>query len=142
VEQKVEGFGVESLKDNEAFISTVVTACQAAIRTHEQEKLEALRNAVLNVAQGSGLTADQVAIFLGLIERYTPWHLRILRLFQSPLSLAAAKGIRPENFYMGSRTQLLETYYPELRGQNRKSWSTRFRYCIEEGAVTRSSQHS
>ena len=117
LEEKVEGFSVENLKDNEQFISTVVSASQAAIKTHEQEKLEALRSAVLNVAKGSGLTADQEAMFLGFIERYTPWHLRILRLFQSPLSLAAEKGIRPENFNIGSRTQLVEIYYPELRGE-------------------------
>jgi hypothetical protein len=71
LEEKVEGFSIENLKDNEPFISTIVGASQAAIKTHEQEKLEALRSAVLNVAKGSGLSADQEAMFLGFVERYT-----------------------------------------------------------------------
>jgi hypothetical protein len=54
LEGKVEGFKIENLKENEQFVSTVLAATQAAIRTHQQEKREALRNAVLNVAVGSG----------------------------------------------------------------------------------------
>jgi hypothetical protein len=118
LERKTAGFSVENLKDNEQFISAVLNTSQVAIKNHQKEKLEALRNAVLNVAVGSGLTEDQEAMFLGLVDRYTPWHLCILRLFQSPLELAAQKGIRPESFYLGSRTQLVETYFPELKGQN------------------------
>ena len=130
LEGKVEGFKIENLKENEQFVSTVLAATQAAIRTHQQEKREALRNAVLNVAVGSGLDQDaeacgfqgpqgrREAIFLSLIDRYTAWHLRILRLFQNPLELGAAKGQRPENYYIGgSRARLLEAYYPDMQGQ-------------------------
>jgi hypothetical protein len=117
VEQRTEGFTIESLKDHPQFISAVLNASQAAMRNHQAEKLEALRNAVLNVAIGSGLDEDTETIFLVLIDRYTPWHLRILRLLQNPLELGAAKGMRPENYYAGSRSQLLEEYYPELKGQ-------------------------
>jgi hypothetical protein len=118
LEQKVAGFDVEHLKENDQFISTIVSASQIAIKNHQKEKLEALRNAVLNVAVGSGLTEDTEAIYLSLIDRYTAWHLRILRLFQNPLQLGAQKGLRPENYYIGgSRAQFLETYYPDMRGQ-------------------------
>jgi hypothetical protein len=117
VEQRKPGFTVESLKDNEQFISTVLNASHAAVRNHQREKLDALRNAVLNVAVGSGLDEDTEAIFLSLIDRYTAWHLRILRLFQNPMQLGTQKGMRPENYYAGSRAQFLETYYPEMHGQ-------------------------
>jgi hypothetical protein len=119
LEGRAEGFKIERLKDNEQFISIVLTATQTANRSHQQEKREALRNAVLNVAAGSGLEQDAEAIFLSLIDRFTAWHLRILRLFQSPLELSKAKGIRPESydFVGGSRATLLEEYYPDMRGQ-------------------------
>lgn len=117
LENAVQGFSIEKLKDNDQFVSAVLNATQAAMRSHQEEKREALRNAVLNVAKGSGLTEDTEAIFLTLIDRYTPWHLRILRLFQNPLQLAAGKGIKPENFLMGSRARVLETYYPEMQKQ-------------------------
>ena len=40
----------EDLQNNEAFISTVLQASQIAQRNHQQEKIDALRNAVLNSA--------------------------------------------------------------------------------------------
>lgn len=117
MERRTAGFTVESLKDNPQFISTVLNASQAAMRSHQGEKLDALKNAVLNVAVGSGLEADTETIFLALIDRYTPWHLRILRLLQNPLQLGAEKGMKPDNYYAGSRSQLLEEYFTELRGE-------------------------
>jgi len=118
LEGRVEGFRIENLKHNEQFISIVLTATQSANRNHQREKREALRNAVLNVAVGSGLEQDAEAIFLSLIDRFTAWHLRILRLFQTPLELGAAKGLRPDNYaIVGSRARLLEMYYPDMQGQ-------------------------
>lgn len=54
LDQAVEGFTVESLTNNEEFITAVSTASQIALRSHNQEKLAALRNAVVNVALGDG----------------------------------------------------------------------------------------
>lgn len=48
LEEKVDDFKIENLKDNEMFITTVMHAKQVAIRNHQKEKLAALRNAVLN----------------------------------------------------------------------------------------------
>jgi hypothetical protein len=59
-------------------------AAQAAIRTHDQEKLDALRNAVLNTALGKEPDKDRQAIFLSLLDRLQPAHLRILKTFQHP----------------------------------------------------------
>ena len=52
LEARVEGFTIAGLAENEAFVSTVMQATTVAVRTHQQEKREALRNAVLNVAAG------------------------------------------------------------------------------------------
>jgi hypothetical protein len=117
LEETLEGFSIENLKGNERFISTVLNASQSAMRDHQREKRDALRNAVLNVARGSGFAEDVEAIFLFLIDHYTPWHLRILRLFQNPLELGKEKGLTPDKYYTGSRSKLLEHYYPEMRGQ-------------------------
>ena len=43
-----EGFDIESLSDNEMFITAIVKASQIAQRTHQEEKLLSLRNAVIN----------------------------------------------------------------------------------------------
>src|SRR5262245_46533854 len=46
--EEVHSIRPEQLRDNPAFIDAVLTASQAAIRTSQSEKREALRNAVLN----------------------------------------------------------------------------------------------
>ncbi|HXF27840.1 MAG TPA: hypothetical protein VN610_11210, partial [Bryobacteraceae bacterium] len=69
---------------NEQFISALLQATQAAVKTHHAEKLKALRNAVVNVAIGKDLNEDRDAVFLSVIDQFTPTHLRLLRFFQDP----------------------------------------------------------
>ncbi len=77
--QKVAGLTPERQAKDEAFISAFGHATQAALRTHQLEKREALRNAVLNISLGNAPSDDQQSIFLNLIDRFTPLHLQILR---------------------------------------------------------------
>ena len=58
VEGCVQGFRLEDLGKNPQFISATMQATQAASRTHQSEKLEALQNAVVNVALGKPPTED------------------------------------------------------------------------------------
>lgn len=113
LEARVEGFTVGALADNEAFVSAVMQASQAAVRTHQQAKREALRNAVLNVAVGRAPDEDRQAMFLGWVDAFTPWHLRLLRVFHDPrAALDRMPGVGA-----GSLGQLIERAFPELRGQ-------------------------
>ncbi|HEV2348707.1 MAG TPA: hypothetical protein VG028_02565 [Terriglobia bacterium] len=84
LETKFKGMSVESLGQNPLFVSTIMHATQIAIRSHQNEKREALRNAVLNVASGNEADEDLVLMFLNFIDLLTPQHLRLLKLFQSP----------------------------------------------------------
>jgi hypothetical protein len=86
LEDKVAGFRFEDLAQNEQFVSAVLQATQAAVRTHQEEKIEALRNAVLNVAIGIDLSQDLRAIFLSFIDTFAPSHMRMLRFLQNRVS--------------------------------------------------------
>ncbi len=88
LEDGVKGFRFDDLGQNEQFISATLQATQAALRTHQAEKIEALRNAVLNVAAGNAPGDDQQLIFLNLIDSFTPTHLHVLHLFQNPEAAA------------------------------------------------------
>jgi len=79
LEDRFEKFKLENLRDNESFLSVFVEASQAAIRNHQEEKLEALRNAVLNAALPTDVDDDLQLIFLRVINSLTPGHLRILK---------------------------------------------------------------
>jgi hypothetical protein len=82
VEGRVDGFRIEDLGSNENFVSAMVQATQSATKTRRKEKLEALRNAVLNVALGHSPAGDLQAIFLNLVDSFTPVRLEVLRYLQ------------------------------------------------------------
>lgn len=72
LEETVAGFHLEDLSQNEQFVSATLQATQAALRTHQEEKLQALRNAVLNTALGKGGDDDsQALIFVSCGYIYT-----------------------------------------------------------------------
>src|SRR5688500_5203479 len=52
IELEARGVDIEKLRDNEEFITAVLQASQLAVCTHRQEKREALRNALFNIAAG------------------------------------------------------------------------------------------
>ncbi len=115
IENKVEGFSIDALSENELFVSSVLQATVAAQRTHQEEKLAALRNAVMNIALGKDLDETRTEILLNLIDSLSVWHIRILDLFANPDNWATRNNRPfPDNWHSGGREQLLEFAYPEL----------------------------
>ncbi len=81
--QKVHGMTPEGLAQNEAFFSALVQASLAALKTHQTEKLTALRNTVLNSAIGQAPTEDKQLLFLNFVDRFGPLHLRLLKFAEN-----------------------------------------------------------
>ena len=103
------GVQLEDLAENEEFITAAMHASNIALRTHQKEKLEALRNAVLNVAIGQAPDDALQHMFFRWIESLSPLHLRFLKFFQAP---APQPGLS-----MGGLSSVLEHNMPELRGK-------------------------
>jgi len=103
------GLKLEGLADNEQFVSVTIQASQIALRTHLEEKRQALSNAILNVARAQAPDESLQLMFLNFVDLFTEWHIRLLRLFQSP----------PQNagIVAGALNHVLEQSYPELRGR-------------------------
>jgi hypothetical protein len=117
LEEKVDGFKIEALSQNEMFITTVMQASQAAIRNHQKEKLEALRNAVLNAALPNAPEEDIQLMFLNFIDGLTPWHLRVLKFIDDPLEWGKSNNIPYLNLSSGGPSNVLEHTFPELKGR-------------------------
>ena len=81
-ETRVAGFQIEGLSGSERFVSAVLQATQAALCSHEKEKLNALSNAVLNTALETARDDDSRAVLASLSGRFTPLHLRMLQTFR------------------------------------------------------------
>jgi hypothetical protein len=86
------GLDPDSLAGNQDFVSAVQHATQIAVRTHRQENLDALRNAVLNVAAGTAPHDDLQLMFLAFVDAFTPLHLRMLKFFRNPTGSLASAG--------------------------------------------------
>jgi hypothetical protein len=87
--------------------------------TSQQDKITALRNAVLNSVAPDAPDADTQAIFLAMIDRFTPSHLRLLTLWNDPPAwFSCHQGLTvPVAGMAGSRTQTVEAGLPEMRGR-------------------------
>lgn len=92
-------------------------ASQMAIRNHQKEKLRALRNAVLNSALPNPPQEDEQMIFLRLVDQLTPWHLRVLRLFNDPVEWMKENEITYPGWGIGGVSMVIEHCFPDLRGQ-------------------------
>ena len=120
LEAKVDGFKVENLAENEAFVSATIQASRIALATHAQEKRQALRNALLNVALKHGPNEDEQQIFLNDIEEFTTWHIRILQCLldnEAERRYMAEKVDNPNVSAASKREQRLLGTFPELAGR-------------------------
>ncbi len=102
-----EGFKLEQLQNDERFISTVLHASNLALRTHQEEKRKALRNAIINVAKGQSPEEAVEFMFLEYIDSLSVLHIKILRFLQE----------RSPSMNINIRRNLLGQNIPELVGQ-------------------------
>lgn len=92
LEERVEGFSLASLAERPDFLSAFMHAFHAALKTHEIEKLDSLRNSVLNVAIDQIQSESKTAHFLVLVDQYSVWHLRVLKYLHDPAKMLQAWG--------------------------------------------------
>lgn len=109
LELESNGLNLETLQDNEQFISAAMYASQLALRTHKQEKLDALRNALTNIATDQAPEEAMQHLFLNLVDTFTVSHIQILQLFQNPTP--------PPNMSMGGLGNVLEHNMPDMCGR-------------------------
>jgi hypothetical protein len=120
LESKVVGFRFEDLAQNDQFVSATLVATQGALKTHQREKLDAFKNAVLNVALGKDTNADRQGQFLTLVDRFTAAHLTLLRFFQDPAGHFERRRMPIPSVTVGTNLlvyQLVSVALPELRQQ-------------------------
>jgi hypothetical protein len=117
VQGRVGELTPEKLSEDAAFITTAMHATEVAMRTHQQEKLDALRNAVINAALPTAPDETVRHTFLSYIDDLTPSHLRILKYFDDPSEWFRSRGMPVPQLYSGSPSQLLEQAMPELKGK-------------------------
>jgi|SRR5208283_1732355 len=115
-----KSISLEDLQTNEQFITIVMQASQSAIRNHQQEKLSALRNAILNSALPNPPEESLQVMFLNFIDTFTVWHFKILELFQDPKAWADKHNHTFQRYNSAPLLMMIESAFPEL--ENRKEF--------------------
>lgn len=118
LEKRVEGFQVAELSEDSVFITTALQASTIALRNHQTEKLEALKNAVLNAALPNSPDENLQQMFLNFVDAMTEWHIRILLFFNDPIAWGKTHGVGFAEASIGCAIEhrLVEAF-PELKGK-------------------------
>jgi hypothetical protein len=110
---------IQQVIASEQFNSALLQARLIATRTHQEEKLEALRNAILNTALGTEPDDDRQAMFLSLIDRLQPAHLRILKTFQYPPARGSYGQWQPQTIQNpGTPTRWIKEFVSGLKDED------------------------
>lgn len=117
LQEEVDGFKIENLSKNESFITTLIRATLVAIRNHQKGKLDAMRNAVLNVALGISVDEDIQLMYLNFVDELTPWHLRLLRFLDDPKGWIAKNQIVLPSWSSWQVGMVIETVFPALESR-------------------------
>lgn len=110
LELERRGIDLAALQHNPQFITAVMQATSAAIRTHQKIKLDALKNAIINIALGDGPDETYQHLLLGFIDDFTEMHFRVLEFANNPRV--------PTGMSMGGIGHVLEDNIPSLRDQS------------------------
>ncbi len=116
LKSKIESVDFES----PVFLTTFLHAFQIARRTHQEQKLEALRNIVLNSSIPRALEDDVLAMFLNWIDGFTALHISTLK------HLHYLDRYAPEE---------LHTYFPMLE-QNRAVYNQVLKDLTDRGLIS------
>ncbi|MBS7740575.1 MULTISPECIES: hypothetical protein [Hyphomicrobiales] len=115
--EQSESFDPHLLAGKPEFVSAVYEATTIAMKTHHEEKLAALRNAVLNVGLGAGPSELFRGQFMHYLDRFSVSHIMMLRALHSPDSYGTMAEVTM-NFQGkredGNLQRALAATFPEL----------------------------
>lgn len=140
--ERDRGINIEQLQSNEVFVDTLLQASQIALRNSQQEKLNALKNAVINSALPHPVEQTLQQMFLNWVDTFTVWHIRVLSLFHNPQQWATDNNHPlPTNISMGGLSTLLGHAFPEL-AQDRALYDQIWNDLYQKGLVNTEGLHT
>ncbi|EJG0987555.1 hypothetical protein C4G66_RS11540 [Vibrio parahaemolyticus] len=96
--EKVENLTPEKLSEHDAFISAYLQASNIAVRTHQEEKIKALNNAVKNTVLNEDIDETLKLMFIRFIDEMTPLHFRILHFLSTPEHYIQKLNTNPNSY--------------------------------------------
>lgn len=135
VRREEEGLiSLEKLSKNEEFVTIVTKATILAQQNHQKEKLDALRNIVLNstewLSKGEPIF-DWSHKFLMIVDQISPLHILLLKTFQNPAKEAQEQNINFDEMVSASNKEVFFRIYPGLKDRTalaNQCWKELYRF--------------
>lgn len=130
-------FSIDELQQDEGFVDSILKASQIALRTHQKEKLDALKNCISNSAGQAASSSVEQQMFLSFIDDFNEWHIKLLKLFENP-----TKTFGPIlHVFSTGLSNLIEDNFPELKNQ-RELYDVVWHDLYRRGLVNTEQLHS
>jgi hypothetical protein len=84
LDERLNSITIENLSQNRVFITAIANVTPLVLRTHREDKLDALRNIVLNAALPNAPHDDLQIMFIQMVDTFTSWHVTLLKFFAHP----------------------------------------------------------
>ena len=108
---------LEDLPNDPLFMDALVTSVRIADRTSREEKLDLLRNAVVNSVMRGAPDADLQMVFFRWIDEFTVSHLQLLILANSPTDWYKSHDIPMVSDSTTVRQEMVERAMPWFAGK-------------------------
>jgi len=82
--KKMKNLDLEKILKDEKVVDALIQASLIAIKTRHEEKRKFLRNAILNISQGSNIESDMQTMYFQWMDELTLTHIQLLLFFNEP----------------------------------------------------------
>ncbi|OGA21884.1 MAG: hypothetical protein A3I02_15820 [Betaproteobacteria bacterium RIFCSPLOWO2_02_FULL_67_26] len=117
IREQLDPEAAETILGSDQFLTVVSEATLIACRNHDEEKLRALKYAVVNAALPGGPDELLQLMFLRLIDYLTPVHLATLAVLNDPVKWMQRHDVPVPRWQNGSTSAVIEHCVPALRGR-------------------------
>ncbi|MDX1954551.1 MAG: hypothetical protein SFU20_03405 [Chitinophagaceae bacterium] len=141
LEEKQE-VNLKELSKSDEFIDVLTQAVALSVRASQEEKINALRNTVINTATNLRGDHTKRLIFLTKIESFTEWHIILLRFLFNPQLYYHQIGKEMPNYVSINLYTIIEDAIPYFKNEEdlisviwQDLYSARFITTSEEKAM-------
>jgi len=121
---------LESLREDERFLSVFLEISNIAIRTHDENKRHMLKNAVVSAAKHTTQDETLESVLVGLVAQLQPVHLKLLQYVREPSAGSARRVLLQELPELGDDEDLLNQIWGELLSKGLvKQMDLAFAFC-------------
>lgn len=117
----VDGLSIQSLSENEEFISICIQASNIALRTHHEEKLRRLLNAIRSCVTNPNMDETKRMIFLRILDEMTELHIQtFVFLAETHRFVAELNSRQPPNHpvHWGDARNVWSKFYPDIKSED------------------------